>query len=313
MAVGGSSTTWSRTSTSSSTSDHPASGAAVPGAPAPLAAQSVALVRLLHPFPSILDGIVVAAVAWLAGGGERPAVLLGISMTALQFAIGALNDIVDARADAGRLPPKPIPGGFVTPRTAGAVAIGAALVGLGLAALVDVRLVLLGVVVLAIGAAYDLVAKGTAWSWLPFAVGIPILPVYGWFGATGSLPASFTVLIPMAVLAGAALAIANARADVDTDRASGTASVATRLGPERAWWVGAVLMGAAVGLGIVFIGRQGWSLATWGLVVVGVAVVGFGVVLGRGAGAMRRRAWELQAIGAALAATGWVSGVAPGS
>jgi 4-hydroxybenzoate polyprenyltransferase len=252
-------------------------------------------------------------VAWLAGGGERRAVLIGMSMTALQFAIGALNDIVDARADAGRVPPKPIPGGLVTPRAAGAVAIVAALVGLGLAAIVDGRLVLLGAVVLAIGAAYDFAAKGTAWSWLPFAVGIPILPVYGWFGATGSLPASFRVLIPMAVLAGAALAIANARADLDTDRASGTSSVATRLGTERAWWVGAVLMGAAVGLGLVFIGRQGWSLATWALVVAGVAVLGFGVALGRGADAMRRRAWELQAIGAALAATGWVSGVVPGS
>ena len=33
-------------------------------------------------------------------------------------------------------------------------------------------------VVIAIGLAYDLRLKGTAWSWLPFAVGIPILPVY---------------------------------------------------------------------------------------------------------------------------------------
>ena len=33
------------------------------------------------------------------------------------------------------------------------------------------------------------VAKGTAWSWLPFAVGIPLLPVYGWLGAAGALPA----------------------------------------------------------------------------------------------------------------------------
>ena len=272
-----------------------------------------AFVRLLHPFPSILDGLVVAAVAWLAGGGEQRAVLLGVSMTALQFAIGALNDIIDAGADAGRVPPKPIPGGFVTPRAAGAVAIAAALVGLVLAASLDGRLLRLGVAVLAIGAAYDLAAKGTSWSWLPFAVGIPILPVYGWFGATGSLPASFVILIPMAVLAGAALAIANARADLDADRASGTASVATRLGAERAWWVGAALMGAAIGLGIVFIGRQGWTLATWALVLAGIAVLGFGVALGRGGEPTRRRAWELQAIGAAIGATGWVSGSAPGS
>jgi 4-hydroxybenzoate polyprenyltransferase len=254
----------------------------------------------------------VAAVAWLAGGGASRAILLGLSMTTLQFAIGALNDIVDTPADVGRMPPKPIPGGLVTRSTARAIVGIAALVGLALAAVVDVRLVALGLVVLAIGFAYDLAFKGTAWSWLPFAIGIPILSVYGWFGATGSLPPSFAVLIPMAILAGAGLAIANARADMDADRGSGTASVATRLGADRAWWADVLLMGAAVAIGLAFIGRSGWSPATWMLVVGGIAVVALGLVVGRGAGAARRRAWELQAIGAALAATGWVSGIAPG-
>jgi 4-hydroxybenzoate polyprenyltransferase len=233
-------------------------------------------------------------------------------MTALQFAIGALNDIVDAPADVGRMPPKAIPGGSVTISTARAIVGGAAVVGLALAAIVDLRLVPLALVVLAIGFGYDLVFKGTPWSWLPFATGIPILPVYGWFGATGSIPASFAVLIPMAVLAGAGLAIANARADMDADRASGTNSVARSLGADRAWWADVLLMGAAVGIGLAFIGRQGWSPATWVLVVGGIAVVALGLVLGRGAGPARRRAWELQAIGAALAATGWVSGIALG-
>jgi 4-hydroxybenzoate polyprenyltransferase len=139
-----------------------------------------------------------------------------------------------------------------------------------------------------------------------------ILPVYGWFGATGSLSPPFTFLIPMAVLAGAALAVANALADMDADRASGTRSVATWLGAERAWWAGFVLMAAAVGLGLAFIDRQGWTTATWILVGAGIVVVGLGLALGRGDRAARRRAWELQAVGAALAAAGWVSGIALG-
>jgi 4-hydroxybenzoate polyprenyltransferase len=256
--------------------------------------------------------VVVVAVAVLAGGGAARAIVLGLSMTALQFAIGALNDIVDAPADAGRVPPKAIPDGLVTVRTARAIVVLAAGLGLGLVAAVDVRLVALGLLVLVIGFAYDLVFKGTAWSWLPFAFGIPILPVYGWFGATGSLPASFVILIPMAVLVGAGLAIANARADIEADRASGTESVATRLGSERAWWAGSVLMAAAVAVGLILIGRQGWTTATWVLVVVGIVVVALGIALGRGDRAARRRAWELQAVGAALAATGWVSGMALG-
>ncbi len=267
-----------------------------------------ALVRLVHPFPSILDGVVVGAVALLAGGGAALGALLGLSMIALQMAIGALNDLVDAPADAGRVPPKPIPAQEVSVATARTVALAAAAVGLGSAAVVDVRLVGLALVVLAIGAAYDLVAKGTPWSWLPFAVGIPMLPIYGWFGATGALPAFFAVLIPMAVLAGAALAVANARADLDADRAAATDSVATVLGPVRSWWLDAGLMAAATGVGVVLVGRASWGLATWTLVVAGTVLVTLGLALGRGSTPRaRQRSWETQAVGAAVAATGWVA------
>ncbi|HET9755308.1 MAG TPA: UbiA family prenyltransferase, partial [Candidatus Limnocylindrales bacterium] len=103
---------------------------------------------MVHPFPSILDGVVVGAVALLAGGGVALATLLGLSMIALQMAIGALNDLVDAPADAGRVPPKPIPAQEVSVATARTVALVAAALGLGLAAVVDPRLVGLALVVL---------------------------------------------------------------------------------------------------------------------------------------------------------------------
>ena len=255
----------------------------------------------------------VAGVASLAGGGPGRAVVVGASMTALQFAIGALNDLVDAPADAGRKPAKPIPGGEVAPATARVVAVVMALIGVGLAATVNLILAAVALVVLSIGAAYDLVFKGTAWSWLPFAVGIPILPVYGWFGATGSLPEGFAVLIPAAALAGAGLAIANARADADADRASGTASVATRLGTDLSWWVGAGLMGAAAAAAFLPLAKAGWAASTWVVVLAGLILVVAGLLLGRGDGISRRRAWEVQAIGAAVAATGWVSGISSGA
>ena len=75
-------------------------------------------VRLTHPFPSLLDGLVAAAAASAAGGDAVTAVRLGVSMVLLQASVGALNDLVDAPSDYGRKPGKPIPAGLVRPATA---------------------------------------------------------------------------------------------------------------------------------------------------------------------------------------------------
>ena len=300
MAGSGSSTTSSRTSTSWSTSDAPA-------------ARLAAVVRLVHPFPSVLDGLVVAAVAGFAGGGIEAALRLGASMTLLQFAIGTLNDIVDAPMDAGRDPPKAIPAGLVTPDAARVVTALTAGLGLLLAFASGAAVFLVAIVVLGVGVAYDIAAKGTPWSWLPFAIGIPLLPVYGWLGVASYVPVGLAVLLPMAFLAGAGLAIANARADLEADLRSGTRSVATALGSDRSWWVGAALMAGATGVGLALSRPGGWSTWTIALVVVGTGVVAVGLLLGRSrAAGPRRRAWEVQAVGAAIAAVGWTPVLLPG-
>ena len=231
-------------------------------------------------------------------------------MIALQASIGALNDLHDAPVDAGRKPAKPIPAGLIDLSTARAIAIGAAVAGLVLAVWVDVRVAALAVVVLLIGYGYDLVAKGTAWSWLPFALGIPILPVYGWFGAAGDLPSFFAVLIPMTVLAGAALAIANARADAERDRSAGIVSVATRLGLEGSWRLQAGLWVAALLAGLGWMAFRGVELGPGTAVVVAAGLIGVVVVWSRDVPASgRERAWELQAAGATLALVAWLVAV----
>ncbi len=120
-------------------------------------------------------------------------------MTALQASIGSLNDLVDAPRDVGRTPAKPIPGGLVSRPLAWLVVATAAVVGVALSLPSGPLTTALALVVLGIGYAYDLWFKGTAWSWVPFAVGIPLLPAYGWLGTTGDLPAAFAILLPAAV------------------------------------------------------------------------------------------------------------------
>ena len=172
-------------------------------------------------------------------------------------------------------------------------------------------LLVLAAVVLAIGYGYDLRAKGTAWSWVPFAVGIPLLPVFGWFGAAGNLPGLFALLVPLAVMAGTALAIANALADVSRDEAAGVGSVAIRLGPRRARIAGAGLQSAVclVALGSLLAVDAGAPAI--GVVAVSTALVLAGVYLGRTSSPARlERAWEVQAIGIAALAISWLWGMA---
>ncbi len=233
-------------------------------------------------------------------------------MVALQASIGALNDVIDASSDAGRKPGKPIPAGLLTSRTGRAVVVIGAGLGLALATPSGPGLLALASLGLVIGYAYDLAAKGTAWSWVPFAVGIPLLPVFGWFGATARLPAPFSIVLPAAVLTGAALAIANSRADLERDAAAGLDSVANRLGPARAWSVPAVLLAVVVLVALVSLWLEGGPPVAMG------SAIGAGLVIGAGVGwahaptsppARRERAWEIQAVGVALLAAAWLAGV----
>jgi 4-hydroxybenzoate polyprenyltransferase len=269
-------------------------------------------VRLVHPFPSILDGTVVLLVALVAGAAVGLAVVLGVAMMLLQFAIGTLNDIVDAPSDAGLKPGKPIPEHVVPASVAWLVAATCAGLGLALSLVGGPPLLILAAAGLAIGAWYDLQAKGSTLSWLPLAIGIPLLPVYAWYGATGSLPAVFVVLVPAAANAGTALAISNSMVDAERDQEAGRQSIALALGPRAAGMVvlalhlvvAALAIGTSVLLGI----PTGWLLAV--VLAAGAPVTGalVGLVAARRESpGLRELAFEIQAVGTGLLAVAWLA------
>jgi 4-hydroxybenzoate polyprenyltransferase len=238
---------------------------------------------------------------------------LGLAMVALQAGIGATNDLVDAPRDAGHKPGKPIPAGLVSRRTARRVVVVVFAVGLVLAGVAGgtaaVAIALVGV---AIGLAYDLRLKGTAWSWVPFAAGVPLLPVFGWAGASGRLPVAFLILVPAAFAAGAALAIANALVDIERDRAAASGSIALALGPSTARLINVGLI-VAVGLAAVASVVPLGGSASGGAVVAVAALLPVGATVAAwGGGATRReRAWELEAVGVAVVAVAWLLAVLP--
>jgi 4-hydroxybenzoate polyprenyltransferase len=251
---------------------------------------------------------VVAAVAFVAGGAPAVAAIAAVSMTALQLGIGVLNDVVDAPADAGRKPGKPIPAGLVAAAPARWLAIDLFMCGVVLAASVSIVVGAVSVIVVGVGLAYDLRLKGSAWSWLPFAVGIPLLPVYGWLAARGSLPGFFAILLPTAVVAGAALAIGNALVDVERDLAAGQTSVALALGERRAPWVVVLLVGVVWLVAVVSSVSRG-PVAAVGVGLLALPAVLAGLLARRSDPALRERAWQTEAVSIGATAVAWLLAV----
>jgi 4-hydroxybenzoate polyprenyltransferase len=232
-------------------------------------------------------------------------------MFLFQCSIGALNDIADAAADATVKPGKPIPAGRVPVPVAVIVAGACLLGGLGLAVSVSTTALAIGIAGVALGYAYDLGLKGTPFGWAPFALGIPLLPLFAWVGATGTAPAAIVVLSVLAVPAGAAVAVANALPDLERDEASGVRTVATALGPERAWRVDAALQSVVAGLALLtllLVGGERPDIRAVAIIGWSIVGLGAGVILsGRPEVSDRQRGWEVQAVALGALGAGWVA------
>lgn len=237
-------------------------------------------------------------------------------MLAIQGSIGSLNDFVDADLDAGRKAGKPIPNGQATPHEALAIAVAGLSVGVALTWPSGLAVTAVALVGAGVGYLYDLRLSRTAWSWLPFALGLPLVPIYAWLGASGDVPAPLLRLVPIGVLAGAGLALANGLADLERDVAGGIETAAGKLGRARAWTIHAGLLGAAIGLAFVSLPGSVGSARPGGVpsmvaLVVAIGLIAAGLALGRGGGPRsRERAWELEALGVAAFGAGWLAAVA---
>ena len=172
----GSSSTSSRTSRISSTSDPPPAA----DRPAPAGPSTGDLLlgigRLVHPFPSVLAALVTVAIGVVAGGEATVVIRLGLAMLAIQFGIGAINDVADAASDRDAGRSKPIAAGVLSTARATLIGVVCLVVGLALAGTVGAGVLGLAALGAGAGIVYDLRLKGTAVSWLGFTLGIPVLP-----------------------------------------------------------------------------------------------------------------------------------------
>jgi 4-hydroxybenzoate polyprenyltransferase len=212
---------------------------------------------LLHPGPSLLVTLTFVAIAVHAAGGAvgaGPALRLVAIMLPIQFAIGAVNDVADANEDVAAKPWKPIPRGAIGRR--GALAAGLALAMVGLVASATIGPATLGLVAggLTAGLAYDLGARRTPLSWLPWWVAFTLLPLAA-YTAVGIFVPRLLIVMPLALLVALPLHCANALPDLDADRQAGVRSLPVVLGRHACWRVIAAgpCLAAAIG-----------TLAAWG-------------------------------------------------
>jgi 4-hydroxybenzoate polyprenyltransferase len=274
-------------------------------------ARLISTLRLVHPFPSLLNSALVFGLARIGGGDFRTSMLLALGMLGLQFCIGIVNDLFDEGDDRVAKPWKPIAAGYVSRPvawTSALVAGGGGLVGAFLAA--GLPSLAMAAAMLACGLIYDAWLKPTAFAWLCFSVAFAILPVYAWFGATAQLPPRSEFLLPLAALAGPLIQLSNGLADFERDRAAGLRTLAVRLGPRDSVLLVLVLIGVVHGL--AWLQLAGIRLTA--LVPIAAAsalALGGAALSAQGLQARREIGWMIQAGALGLLGLAWLAALSP--
>ncbi len=271
----------------------------------------VRAIALVHPFPSAVNALLVFALYLVAGGTVPGAAALAVGMVGLQFAIGAVNDLADARADAAAKPGKPIPSGLVSRGTATVVALVGMVVGVGAYAVHGPLAFTLALAMLGCGLAYDLGLKDLGLGWLCYAVAFPLLPLSTWLAATGTLPPRSELLLPVAALAGPTLQLANGLVDLERDRIAGVRSLSLWLGRRDSIIALALLSAAVYGIAWVSLLGSEPPIDALGAVALATVCAGGGIALSTAQRPdIRERGWQLQVVGIALLGGGWLLAVA---
>lgn len=268
---------------------------------------------LPHAVPVLVVLLTTVGFALLTPG-ETPAAgtmtRLALAMLGGQIAIGAVNEVVDAELDAVAKPTKPIPAGYVP------IPAALALAGIGLVAMVvfsatfGVASLLLCALGTGAGLAYDVWFKRSLFSWLPYLVALPLLPIWVWTALDG-FEARLLLLYPLGACAVVGVHLSQAVPDTGGDRESGVLNLASVLGERRAirlCWV-ATLSAPALALGVApaLSERPGWVWLAAGVVVGLVGIDAMLYALRPRLGVMA--CFPCVAVGTAAMGLGWVLGL----
>jgi 4-hydroxybenzoate polyprenyltransferase len=270
--------------------------------------------RMLHPLPSLMTVLASGAFILLAARGLPPIeTLLGLLLieTFRQFSISAFNDYFDRQVDRGR-PDKPVASGVISPRVAWAVGAALAIASILLSLPFGPWLTLLTAIGLGGGLLYDAGLKYTAFSWLPFCIAFPTLPLWAWTGIhpAGDFPARLFWVIPVAAVLVLGIHLADTIPDLESDREAGVLGLAHRLGISRSLALCWTAFGLTVAMTLLLWPFLGYN-AEWYIpgLLAELILMGFGIVLNVTHRVSLKTMSLLMEVGALALAVGWVGGI----
>jgi 4-hydroxybenzoate polyprenyltransferase len=206
-------------------------GPPTPSSPAHRGRAVVAgLLGACHPVPTVAVAALGGLLAVAAGAGAAAVLQLTLVFLVGQLSIGWSNDWVDAARDAEvARADKPVARGLVGRSTVGRAALVAAVLTLPLSFSLGLRAGAAHLVAVGAGWVYNVGAKATVWSWVPYAVCFGLLPAVVTLSLPGSpRPAPWTMAA--GALLGVGAHLANVLPDLEDDRATGIRGLPHRLG-----------------------------------------------------------------------------------
>ena len=265
---------------------------------------------LPHAVPIIVVMTATAAFALLASSGW-PGVgvmtrLLG-AMFGAQLTIGAVNELADAELDALSKPDKPIPSGLVSRRGAQVLAISGAILMTVLSLTFGVGALLLCVAGTGVGIAYSLWFKRTIWSWIPYLIALPLLPIWVWT-TLSEVPPGIFAIYPIGAAAVIAIQIAQSLPDIEADRETGVRTLAVMLGSSRARRLCWAALALAASLAVLASPLTNHPERTWIAAIVALGAIGLNAMIwSRNARTGVLACFPCIAAGAVVLGIGWTA------
>jgi 4-hydroxybenzoate polyprenyltransferase len=190
---------------------------------------------LCHPGPMLFNVAAVTAFALLAAWPNIPWKVMALLISAhlaMQLSIAILNDYCDRERDVLSKKNKPIVRGLVLPQEALFTSLLLMVAMVVLLIPLNRWAVLISLLYLAFGQSYNLGLKNTPAGGIVFALALPLIPVYAFVAVSHFVPLVLWQ-IPISVLLGLALHLANTLPDIEQDTANHAHNLAVILGREK--------------------------------------------------------------------------------